>query len=243
MESKYIEHFRNEIEDKRFELGWSQDRMAKALDMPLTTYKTLLTGTLAKLDIAVLIEAEKLTGKSVYELIGETNQEYDMLRNFQKLPEHRQRAIKSLMELEYELSASLEETDEVVNTTCYVPTGNMEDGMYFDSANYKTVNIAMYKRLFAESIDCAIEVTSNHLHPAYHMGNVLLIHQAAPRDGDTGVFIHKPTSRLYIRRFRQTDPCKLIPINEVGKIITVDSYDKKDMSQWIKFGRVLGKMR
>ena len=238
MDREYIEHFKRIVELKRDELGLSQEKMSSLLGMPLATYKTMLSGTMVNLSVSVLVKAEEITGLSIYELIGVENPDLKMLEDFRKLPEHRKRSIRSTIEVEWELSKSLPESDHSIETICYEVTGNMEDGMFFDSAYSETIDVGSHQKLFVESIDCAIKITSNHFHPTYHMGCVLLIHQAPPRDGDTGIFIHKPTSKLYIRKFRQTNPCQLIPVNGIGKIIEVDSYNATDMNQWIKFGRV-----
>ena len=227
MDREYIDHFRDVIEEKRNLCGLSQEKMARELGMPLTTYKTMLNGSMVNLPISVVLKAEKLTNLNAYELIGAENEDLKMLKDFRNIPEHTRNAIRSIIEVEWELSSAIPKCDEEHRTTCFAVTGNMEDGMYFDSSSYETIDVANHVHFFHESIDCAIKITSNHFHPVYHMGSILLIHKSAPRDGDTGIFIHKPTSRLYIRRFRQTNPCELISLNGMGSTIFVNSMMKK----------------
>lgn len=239
-------NFVNNIEAERQTRGYSQKKMAEAIDMSLSTYKSMLRGDYVNVSMYSMYLAYKLTGRLASELTRESVDELELLISFRSLPTHRKKALATILSIEREMekndaiSYAVDKSSPIL-TTCYVPTGNMEDGMLMDSTSYETIDVSRYARICPESIDCAIRITSNHLHPTYHLGDVLLIHQSAPRDGDTGVFIHKPTHRIYVRRFRQTNPCQLVPINNIGHSITVDSYDRSEMNQWIKFGKVMMK--
>ncbi|MBQ0059090.1 MAG: DNA-binding protein, partial [Lachnospiraceae bacterium] len=105
------------------------------------------------------------------------------------------------------------------------------------------VNIAGYRRKYGNEITCGIRVTSNHLHPVYLKNDILLISKRPIRDGDTGIFLNTETGCVYLRKFYQTSPCRLEPINGYGETFYVDSDSQEDMGKWIKFGYVLTKMR
>ena len=219
--------------------------MADALQISLSKYKILITNPYeANIDIYLAHLVQKLTGKSVRELCSDDLPELEMLNFFRELPEHRREAIKYLIEIEHSLP---HDSDEVANasdyTTCFVPTGNMDDGMILDSRDMITINIANYKHKCRERIDFGVKITSNHLHPVYNKSDILLVSKRAPRDGDVGIFIHKETRQMFIREYRQTLPCELRPINGMGEVIYVDSNSKEDMDQWIKFGTVITVMR
>lgn len=239
------ENFAQNIELERNRLKLTQQKMADALHISLSKYKILITNPFeANIDIYLAHQIQKLTGKTVRELCGDDLPEFEMIRCFRELPRHRQEAIKNMIEIEYQLhldsSANL---DEDAYITCYVPTGNMDDGMILDSSDYITVNIAEYRKNSRVPIDCAVKITSNHLHPVYMKGEILLISKRAPRDGDVGIFILKKTRQIFIREFRQTSPCELRPINGHGEIIYVDGNSREDMDRWIKFGTVITVMR
>lgn len=243
--SQLYENFANNIELERNRLMLTQQKMADALQISLSKYKILITSPLeANIDIYLAHRIQNLTGKTVRELCGDDLPELEMIRHFRELPTHRQDAIRYMIEIEYQLPRdSLPNAEEEDYTTCYVPTGNMEDGMTLDSRDFITVNIAKYREKSRDRIDCAVKITSNHLHPVYLKGDVLLISKRAPRDGDVGIFIYKETRQIYIREFRQTTPCELRPINGLGETIYVDGNNKQDMNRWIKFGTVLTVMR
>ena len=88
--------------------------------------------------------------------------------------------------------------------------------MIWDSANVRKVNIAPYRKRYGSQINAGVEVTSNHLTPVYHMGDILLISRRPPRDGDTTIFLNTENGRAYLRRFIQQVPRILQPINGYG---------------------------
>lgn len=240
-------NFSHNIEIERERLRLSQQKMADALGISLSKYKILITNPYeSNIDVFLAHKIYKLTGKTARELCGDNIPEFEVIRYYRELPKHRQEAIRYLIELEHELPrdcAKSEKVNEDDLITCYVPTGNMMDGMILDSRDLITIDVSEYKRNCNERIDCAMKITSNHLHPIYMKGDVLLISKRPPRDGDIGVFIYKETRQVYIREFKQTSPCELRPINDYGEVIYVDSDSRDDMNKWVKFGTVITTMR
>ena len=243
--AQLYENFALNIERERDRLGLTQQKMADALNISLSKYKILITNPMeANIDIYLAHKIHKLTGKTARELCGDEIPEIAMIKCFRELPGHRQDAIRYMIEIEHQLprdSRPSADNDDLVS--CFVPTGNMEDGMTLDSRDIITVNIAEFRKYSREHIDCAVKITSNHLHPVYMKGDILLISKRAPRDGDVGIFIRKESRQIFIREFKQTNPCELRPINGYGDIIYVDSNNPEDMSKWIKFGTVITTMR
>lgn len=247
-----VTNFAVNLEKERIHIGYTQLDMARALDISLSTYKNILNGTTTKLPMSFGPVLYKLTGRLLFEFYGEDVPELKYLETYRKLPKHRQKMLSVLMETECELAYAEDnenKTNNSINTddeNClcvFVPIGNVEDGMIYDSSNIEIVNISKYKKIYGDQIDCGLKITSNHLHPVYHVDDILLISRRPPRDGDTAIFINRNTFRVYIRKFRQTSPCRLEPIVDYGSVITVDSNDVNDMKQWIKFGVVLTKCR
>lgn len=248
-------NFAANIEIERDRLRLTQQKMADKLGISLTKYKTLITNPLESIiDIYLCHKVYDLTGKTVRELCGDTVPEIEMLNLYRDLPKHRKEAIRYLIEVEHQLPrdgrGELEgdRTDAACSSedgaiTCFIPTGNMVDGMVLDSRDMITVDVSEYRRKCHDRIDCAIKITSNHLHPVYMKGDILLISKRAPRDGDVGIFILKETRQMFIREFKQMSPCELRPINDHGDTIYVDSDSKAEMYRWIKFGTVITTMR
>lgn len=241
-----VDNFAANIEIERAKLGLTQSDMAQKLEMSLSSYKNMINGISANIPIYVAHLANIVTGKHLFELCGYITPEIQLMIDFCKLPKYRQTAILSLVSLEAELSMEgrkMISNSEENYIPLYILTGNMTDGMIYDSTNIQPFNIGEYKKIYGDLIDCAIKITSNHLHPVYYAGDILLIHNESPRDGDTGIFINRENSRVYIRRLRQTNPVQLIPVSDNGQIIYIDDREPKEMKKWIKFGHVITKVR
>lgn len=233
--------FAENLEKERYKLGLSQKDLAGKLEISLSAYKRLINQTTAKIDLYTMYRLYFLTGKTMCEFMGITDTYIDMTGKMQDLSEQQMAFIGSVVEFERQFRQHNENTEDYI--TVYIPTGNMEDGMIYDSSNVEKVNIAEYKSKYGGNISCGIKITSNHLHPVYNLSDILLISKRPIRDGDTGVFINKVNGCAYIRKFHQTEPCSLEPLNDYGEMLFVDSNDKAEMDNWIKFGVVVAKIR
>ena len=222
-----IENFADSVEQERIALGYSQAQMAQALDMSLSTYKRIINGEISKLDFFIFYQLYQLTGKFAFELCKYGDPLSDTVASMRRLSQPQLRTIRVFVDFE----------------DLIIPSGCMHDGMIYDSCSLDKINIASYRRRFHDKIDCAILITTNHLNPTYNVNDILLIDRSPIQDGDTGIFLHKETGMAYIRRFRRGHPCRLEPIGSYGKTLCVDGSNAAETSKWIKFGRVLSKIR
>lgn len=229
------------LERERIKLGFTQNEMAQKLDMSLSNYKKIITGATSNISLYVAHKMHEMTGKWTFELCGEKNDEIKFIQAFRTLSDSQKRFVLEVLELENELSEQEINAEDYI--TVFVPTGNMEDGMVYDSTNVIHVNAATYRQKYGDDVFCGIQITSSHLHPVYNAGDILIICRKPVRDGDTGVFFNKESGRVYIRKLINTNPCILAPVNGYGNIITIDSNNPEDMAKWVKFGYVLCKMR
>ena len=229
------------IESTRNELGHSQSKMGKLLGLSQSTYFRLINGEVDNTILYAIYKFCKLNNMTLGEVVGDPSPNTDLNRMFKSLPEFRQRTIRTIIALDSQLNIHEAYDEDYVD--CYVLTNDNRDGMLYDAASYEPVNVAGYRNICPYSIDCAIRITSNHLHPTIHADDILLIHQGPPRNGDTGVFINKNSKKIFFRRFIQGDICRLEPIAPYGETILVDSHNHKDMNQWIKFGFVMTRLR
>lgn len=233
--------FAEGIEKERYDLGLSQKQMADALDMSLSAYKRMINLDTEKVDIYITYKLYQLTGRTTYDYLGIKDSTMEMQRKLLALSSAQIAFIDSIIEFEKLFAETHEDATDFV--TVFIPTGNMEDGMIYDSSNIQKEKFGGIKPKYGVPISCGIKVTSNHLHPVYNMGDILLISRRPIRDGDTGIFMNKENGRAYIRKFYQTEPCKLEPLNGYGETFYVDSHSKEDMDKWIKFGVVVAKIR
>lgn len=237
-----LSNFVNNIERERIRLGFTQKEMAEKLNYSLSGYKKMIGGETSKIDVYLSYLLYDLTGKFVFEFFGDQSPYADTVSKLRDLSPSQYAFIDAIIDFERDFKNNNPCNHEDY-ITVMVPTGNVEDGMIWDSVNFEKVNIAPYRKKFGNQINCGIRINSNHFSPVYHKNDILLVCKRAPRDGDTGIFINKETGLAYLRRFRQTNPTILEPLNEQGVAIEIDSYDSEEINRWIKFGYVITKVR
>lgn len=235
-----IRNYAESMELERSKLGLTQNEMAQRLDMSLSNYKKIISGETSNISLYVAHRMHELTGKWTFELCGEPSEEMHFIQKLRSLTDTQKRFINSILDIENQFIEKYDNPDDYISV--YVPTGNMEDGMIYDSSNIIKVNAGPYRKKFGDDLSCGIKITSNHLHPVYNEGDIILICHKPIRDGDTGIFLNKETSRIYIRKLIQTHPYTLLPVNGYGNIITIDQSNKDDMEKWVMIGYVICKM-
>lgn len=181
----------------------------------------------------------KLTNKFLFELIGVNHEYSHIIKIYREMSQRQRNFISCVAKFESEFATYPERNDEI---NVIVPTGNCEDGMIWDSVHIEKTHIANCLHGLPE-VNYGLKITSNHLHPVYAMDDILLIETRSPRDGDTGIFLNKISHRAYIRKFKQTDPCQMIPINGYGKTFYVNPHNIDEMNDWVKLGRVICRLR
>ena len=241
-QQKILLNFIDNIEKERVRLNLTQAQMAQKLDMSVSNYKKLIAGQYRRPNLFLAQRLYELTGKLLFEFFDLDSPKLNAISKFMKLSDNQCSFIEGIMDFELSFSAPKEENaDDYL--TVFIPTGNCEDGMIWDSANVRKVNIAPYRKRYGSQINAGIEVTSNHLTPVYHMGDILLISRRPPRDGDTTIFLNTENGCVYLRRFIQQVPRILQPINGYGESFYIDPYNEDEVKMWVKYGVVLTKMR
>jgi transcriptional regulator with XRE-family HTH domain len=240
----FLENVSLTMERERMLLRLSQAEMARALNMSLSSYKRLVNGEHHKIDIYTLYRMQLLTGKFIEELCQIPTPLSECFPLLRQLSERQLCFVQSVIEFEFKFSQTLRENRSVGDfVTLIIPSGNMCDGMVYDSCDLDKVDVAAYRARHGSSIDFAIRVTSSHLQPVYQENDILLISRNPIRDGDTGIFFDRETGLAYIRRFRQTEPNRLEPLVCYGQTFFLDPHSHADVNRWIKFGYVVTKMR
>lgn len=246
--NNFQKNFAINIERERILLGLTQSQMASKLDLSISSYKRMLTQETTKIDSYTVYLACKLTNKFAFELWNESDKRSETIRKLEHLSTRQINFINSIIDFETSFNDNLlykDKNSSKINNyiSVIIPTGNMYDGMIYDTSNIEKMDISNYIEKFGNTIHFGIKITSNHLHPAYNLDDILLISSNPIRDGDTGIFLNKETNTAYIRKFHQTNPCMLEPVNNFGETFYVDSNDKPSMDKWIKLGYIVTKIR
>lgn len=229
------------IERERVRCGYTQPQMAKRMGISTSGYKKIVGGETSKIDLYAAYQLYKFTGKFIFELCGEKSPELKLFQLLRELTPCQKAFVSDIIQFEQNFLQKETNAEEYISVV--IPTGSLEDGMILDSANFTKVNAASYLRRFGQSLHCGIMVTSHHLQPVYHKGDILLVSKRPPREGDTVIFINRENGCAYLRKFRQGNPVRLEPLNEYGVVFEIDFNNAQEADKWIKFGCVLSKMR
>ncbi|MCM1112820.1 MAG: helix-turn-helix domain-containing protein [Muribaculum sp.] len=237
-------NFIENLERERTSLGLTQAQMAKEVDMSISGYKKMVAGETSKVDLFIAHQMQELTGKGISELCGDDSSlVLQIMSKMRHLTATQLRFVASIVDFETAFLTRVPPEKAEDYISLLTPTGNHEDGMIWDSVNVEKLNVSAYRKRFGADLHCAIRITSDYLYPVYNEGDILLMSKTIPRDGDTGLFINTETSRAYLRKVRQARSFVLEPLNDYGITFTIDNNKKEDRERWMKFGRVLAKMR
>lgn len=229
------------MERERVNWGYTQPQMAKRMGISTSGYKKIVAGETSKIDLYAAYQLYKFTGKFIFELCGEQSADLDLFQSLRSLTSSQKAFVSDIIQFERNFQEKGTDTEEYISVL--VPTGSLEDGMIWDSANVTKVNAAPYIHKFGSDLHCGVMVTSHNLQPVYHDGDILLISKRPPREGDTVIFVNRENERAYLRKFRHGSPARLEPLNEYGETFEIDCDNANEMDKWIKFGCVLTKMR
>lgn len=237
-----ISNFAINLERQRIELDLSQEEMAKELELSNGAYRRLINGETQKIDVFTLVKLYELTGKFAFEFLGFDDRKLKIVSKLNDLSDQQLMFVHSAVELE-RLFKTEHPTDYDDYVTLYIPTGSFKDGMIYDATHVDKVNVSAYRNKFGNHIHYALKITSNHLTPVYHKGDILLISKTTIENGDTGLFLNKEDERLYIRKYVNGSPVILEPLNNVGIPFEVNEDVPEEVNKWVKFGKVLTKVR
>lgn len=242
-QQELLSHFIENLEKERVRLHLTQAQMAEKLEMSTSNYKKLIAGQYRRPNLFLAQRLYELTGKLLFQFFDSSSPELDVIAKLSRLSVSQRNFVEGIIDFELEFAADHPDDSPDDSLTVIIPTGNCEDGMIWDSANIRKINIAPYRKRYGSQVHIGVEITSNHLNPVYYMGDILLISRRPPRDGDTAIFLNKENGCAYLRRFVQQIPRILEPINGYGETFYIDPYDEAEMKKWIKYGIVLTKIR
>lgn len=173
------------LERERLRLGLSQEKWAHALDLSLSSYKRLISGENKKIDFFLPYQLYKVTGKLFFEFCGISSPRLDLIAKVQRLSLPQVNFINDMVDFELQFSNNYNPD----YLTVIIPVGNIEDGMIYDSCALEMLEVPDLWSRFGVSISHGLRITSNHLNPVYHSGDILLISKRPPRDGDRYIYL------------------------------------------------------
>ena len=184
------------LQEILIDLDWSKETLAEKSGLPLETVKNIYYGKTADPKVSTVLAISEATGHSMNCLMGKcahTAQEKALLRNYRTCGTHG----KSLIELiaKYE-ACSVKNEREAINKhliPCLLPHGDIHKGIVYDTCETIEIETSVPEAYIA------IKMTGNDLSPKYCKGDIILLENRFPGNGEYASFFRG--DRLYIRKY------------------------------------------
>lgn len=194
--------------------------LSNSSEVPLETIRNLYYGKVTDPKVSTVTAISKALGCSVNHLIGEeiyTPKEVNLILNYRKCGSHG----KALMYLvgRYEAMTARHDCDDAYVVPCFVPEGAMVDGFEYKCSEVIDVETD------CEDAYAAIKVTSNNFMPSFCKGDIILLEDRFPEDGERAVFVIDGIG--YFRRFVEKNGRNVLrSISRHGEDIVIKMTDE-----------------
>ena len=194
--------------------------LSNSSEVPLETIRNLYYGKVTDPKVSTVTAISKALGCSVNHLMGEeiyTPKEVNLILNYRKCGSHG----KALMYLvgRYEAMTARHDCDDAYVVPCFVPEGVMVDGFEYKCSEVIDVETD------CEDAYAAIKVTSNNFMPSFCKGDIILLEDRFPEDGERAVFVIDGIG--YFRRFVEKNGRNVLrSISRHGEDIVIKMTDE-----------------
>lgn len=213
--------------------GWTLKTLSDRSGVPYETLKKLAN---AKIDNPSLQSVIKVAQAFDCTLDSLFVAESDLAHKLLSLPARSREFVEAIADLELAMTTR-ERKPEACMVPVIIPTGNMSDGMIYDSLCTEYLDASPYLTRFGTHLMCALKITDNSFFPTYMDGDLLLIaRDRLPRYGSICIFLHD--NQLFIRKFVPGTPARLDSVNNRERSVYIE-----DPESWMLFGSVLTVVR
>lgn len=188
------------LQEILIELGWTKETLADKSGLPLETIRNIYYGKTPDPKVSTVLAIAEATGHSMNCLMGKcphTPVEKAILRNYRSCGPHGKAIIELIAKYEAGSVKSEREAFDKHMIPCLLPHGDIHKGIIYDTC--ETVEI----ETSTPEAYIAIQMTSNDLAPKFCKGDVILLENRFPANGEYSAFFRG--DRVYIRKFIEED--------------------------------------
>ena len=174
--------------------------LAEKAGVPLETMRNLYYGKVKDPKGSTLLAIAKAFDITVNRLCGEryfTKQEEKLIMNFRRCENHGKSVIMLVANFEADMTKYEKEAKNKHRVPCITPLASIYDGLKYDSGNIENIE--------TDNPDAfmGIECTSNRFAPIYCKGDIVLLEDRWPVNGETAIFMKEDL--LYCRQYIEND--------------------------------------
>ena len=202
--------------------GISISEFSEMCDLPLETVKNIFYGKTTDPKVSTILQMSNALHMSVNELMGcysNSKEERAVIQYYRTCGRHGKSIIELVAKYEAVTVKAERESLKKHKIPCLVPHGNINEGIIYDRCETVEIETAV------DAAFTAIKVTTNDLVPVYFKGDIILLANYFPANGECGVF-YKDT-KSYIRKYIEEEgQYRLKCLHKTGKDIVVKSLDQ-----------------
>ena len=220
-----LQYFKTALRKQLQEKKLTLNALSAQADLSEDTLRSIIYGKSQDIKLSTIIKIADVFECSIDDMIGHpiySEEERSTILKMRHLCNRSKRSVQFILDFEEKttLCKSTQGKDIII---VYLPTGNMKDGMFFDSFITEELDISEYPDAIKENTTFALKIITNHFEPAYYQNDILLFSRKhLPEYGDI-IFYLDDDQRIYIRKYTEKG---LEPISNFGKIIPPNQYNK-----------------
>lgn len=220
-----LQYFKTTLREQLRQKKLTLNALSIQADLSEDTLRSIIYGKSQDIKLSTIIKIADVFECSIDDMIGHpvySEEERSTISRMRRLCEHSKRSVQFILDFE-EKTTLYKSTQRKDIINVYLPTGNMKDGMFFDSFATEELDISEYPDAIKENTDFALKIVTNHFEPVYYLNDILLFSRKhLPEYGDI-IFYLDDEQRIYIRKYTEKG---LEPINNFGEIISSKQYNK-----------------
>lgn len=202
--------------------GITKEEFAEMCDLPIETVRNIYYGKTPDPKVSTVLKMSNALNISVNCLMGHcshSKEERMLLQHYRMCGNHG----RSIIELtsKYEALTAREEREATEKHTipCLIPHGSIRQGIIYDGC--ETVEIYTTNR----EAYTAIKMVNNDLVPAYCKGDIILLENRFPDNGEYAVFYRE--GKAYVRQYlEEGEVYRLKCLHNAGKDIIFKRMDE-----------------
>ena len=225
------------VEKIRIQYGYTQTEFAEILGMSISGYRKMVAGETNTISLFSAYKVHELSGISITQLMGIEDQQAEIAQMYKNLSGRQRNFVDSVIRFEYGMKGATCDNHHLC--TLVIPTGEMKDGMDYDSCAYDKIDVGLYGEMYNDHLAFALKVTNNYFAPVYLEDDILLIgNDRVANLGEIGLYTCD--GKAYLRRITDRNPVVLEPLTYIGKTIIIQ---RDSLVKWNKIGYVIKKIR
>lgn len=225
-------------------------KFAEKCGIPYMTVKRIMSQDVQKIDVYTILRMGQATRTPIMEILGADSESLHLYKRISYASSYDRTVLNNVLNVLEKLHISGQECREIPYTDLnYDKTSYLleADLLQSDRLDYSKMEKLTFRSSFAEGMSYfGFRLPDNRMSPRYLKGNILLVLNDEPADGEIGAYAWKDEGyiRLIFRQVKEQGRyTHLLPPAGRGRTYVIDNDSVADLMNWVKLGVVTGIIR